>query len=73
MFAPLLGTPDDILAVLEPMLKDSDCTHFSFAFRSSGGGMPAGIARPTIELFAKEVLPVLRGWGREPTTSRAKD
>jgi alkanesulfonate monooxygenase SsuD/methylene tetrahydromethanopterin reductase-like flavin-dependent oxidoreductase (luciferase family) len=73
MFAPLLGTPDDILTVLEPMLKDSDCTHFSFAFRSSGGGMPAEIARPTIELFATEVLPVLRGWGREPKTSRAKD
>lgn len=71
MMAPLLGTPDDILAALEPMLKDSDCTHFSFAFRASGGGMPAEIARPTIELFAAEVLPVLRGWGREPKTSRA--
>jgi alkanesulfonate monooxygenase SsuD/methylene tetrahydromethanopterin reductase-like flavin-dependent oxidoreductase (luciferase family) len=73
VMAPLLGTPDDILAALEPMLRESDCTHFSFGFRASGGNMPAEIARPTIELFAKEVLPVLRGWGREPTTSRALD
>jgi alkanesulfonate monooxygenase SsuD/methylene tetrahydromethanopterin reductase-like flavin-dependent oxidoreductase (luciferase family) len=72
MFAPLLGTPDDILTALEPMLKESDCTHFSFAFRASGGGMPAKVARPAVELFAAEVLPVLRGWGREPRTSRAK-
>jgi hypothetical protein len=34
--------------------------------------MPAQLARPTIELFAKEVLPVLRGWGREPKSSRAE-
>jgi hypothetical protein len=26
-----------------------------------------------MELFAAEVLPLLRGWGREPRTSRAKD
>lgn len=69
--APLLGTPDDILAALRPMLENADCTHFSFAFRSSGGNVPAEIARPAIELFAKEVLPVLRGWGREPLTSVA--
>jgi hypothetical protein len=69
--APLLGTPDDILAALEPMLSESDCTHFSFGFRASGGNMPTEVARPAIELFAKEVLPVLRGWGREPRTSRA--
>jgi len=74
MMAPLLGTPDDILESLRPMLeKGADCTHFSFAFRASGGGMPAELVRPGMELFAKEILPTLKSWGREPTTSRAAD
>ena len=38
-----------------------------------GGGMHDGVVRPGIELFTKEVLPVLKTLGREPTTSRAKD
>jgi alkanesulfonate monooxygenase SsuD/methylene tetrahydromethanopterin reductase-like flavin-dependent oxidoreductase (luciferase family) len=71
--APLLGTPDDILGALVPMLEGAQCTHFSFAFRASGGGMPDDVVRPGIELFAKEVLPVLKTLGREPATSRAKD
>jgi alkanesulfonate monooxygenase SsuD/methylene tetrahydromethanopterin reductase-like flavin-dependent oxidoreductase (luciferase family) len=71
--APMVGNPDDILTALEPLLKDSDCTHFGFAFRASGGGMPDEVVRPGIELFAREVLPVLRGWGRQPRTSVAKD
>lgn len=69
--SPLVGTPDDILAVLEPRFANSDCTHFSFAFRASGGGMPKQIVRQSIEVFAKEVLPVVREWGREPKTSVA--
>jgi hypothetical protein len=69
--APLLGTPDDILGALVPMLEGSQCTHFSFAFRASGGGMPNELVRPGIELFAKEVVPVLKKLGREPVTSKA--
>jgi hypothetical protein len=69
--SPLVGTPDDILAVLEPRFANSDCTHFSFAFRASGGGMPKQTVRQSIEVFAKEVLPVVREWGREPKTSVA--
>jgi len=26
-----------------------------------------------MELFAKKILPTLKSWGREPTTSRAAD
>ncbi len=70
---PLLGTPDTILDALRPMLEHGDCTHFSFAFRASGGGMDAELARDSMRLFAKECLPVLKTWGREPTTSRAID
>ena len=70
--APLLGTPDEILASLQPLLENSQTTHFSFAFRSSGGGMPAELAQATMRLFARECLPTLKSWGREPVTSRAQ-
>lgn len=69
--APALGNPDDILDQLRPMLEKAQTTHFGFAFRSSGGGMPTERVRETMELFAKEVLPVLKTWGREPLTSKA--
>ena len=69
--SPLLGTPDDILGALVPMLEGSQCTHFSFAFRASGGGMPNELVRPGIELFTMEVVPVLKKLGREPVTSKA--
>lgn len=73
MFAPLLGTPDDFLAALEPMPKDSDCTHFSFAFRSSGGIL-AEVARAAIERLAKEVLSCSAGGAsRRPATRRTND
>jgi hypothetical protein len=71
--APLLGTPDDILAALVPMLDGAQCTHFSFAFRASGGGMANEVVRPGIELFAKEIVPVLKTLGREPVSSKAVD
>ena len=73
MMAPLLGTPDDILEQLRPMLEHSQATHFSFAFRASGGGMPRDLVRRSIELFVAECLPTLKSWGREPVTSRASD
>ncbi|MCK8646702.1 LLM class flavin-dependent oxidoreductase [Mycobacterium colombiense] len=71
--APLLGNPDTILEALRPMLEHGDCTHFSFAFRGSGAGMDLELARESMRLFAKECLPVLKTWGREPKTSRATD
>ena len=58
--APLLGTPDDILGALVPMLEGAQCTHFSFAFHASGGGMADEVVRPGIGLFAEEMLPVLK-------------
>jgi alkanesulfonate monooxygenase SsuD/methylene tetrahydromethanopterin reductase-like flavin-dependent oxidoreductase (luciferase family) len=51
---PLVGTPDTVLKELEPQYKDSVFTHFQ-----------TGLGRNP-ELFAKEVLPVLQKWGREP-------
>lgn len=72
MFAPVLGNPDDILRTLEPVLKDSDCTHFSLDLRASGGNLPKDSVREGMRLFAKEVLPVLRTWGRRPKTSVAR-
>ena len=53
--------------------KGTDGTHFSFAFRASGATCPAELVQSGMELFAKEVLPTLRSWGREPTTGRAPD
>jgi hypothetical protein len=53
--------------------KGADCTHFSFAFLASGGGLPAELIPRNIELFAKKILPTLKSWSREPTTSRAAD
>lgn len=62
----LVGTPEEILAELEPKFKDSNVTHLF------GGGPPhwgftwAREHRSSMELFYKEVAPVLRGWGRNP-------
>jgi alkanesulfonate monooxygenase SsuD/methylene tetrahydromethanopterin reductase-like flavin-dependent oxidoreductase (luciferase family) len=57
--APFIGTPDKVLEFLEPRFKDSVVTHFQ-----TGG------ETRSLELFAKEVAPVLRKWGREPVNSR---
>jgi alkanesulfonate monooxygenase SsuD/methylene tetrahydromethanopterin reductase-like flavin-dependent oxidoreductase (luciferase family) len=54
---PLVGTPDAVIKALAPTFKDSLFTHFQTGLGS----------HPTsFELFAKEVAPVLRTWGREP-------
>jgi alkanesulfonate monooxygenase SsuD/methylene tetrahydromethanopterin reductase-like flavin-dependent oxidoreductase (luciferase family) len=54
---PLVGTPDTILKTLEPRLKDSIFTHFETGLTSA-------------ELFAKEIIPVLHQWGREPVGTK---
>jgi alkanesulfonate monooxygenase SsuD/methylene tetrahydromethanopterin reductase-like flavin-dependent oxidoreductase (luciferase family) len=55
---PVVGTPDTVLKALEPRLKDSIFTHFETGLTSA-------------ELFAKEVVPVLHQWGRDPVGTRA--
>jgi alkanesulfonate monooxygenase SsuD/methylene tetrahydromethanopterin reductase-like flavin-dependent oxidoreductase (luciferase family) len=71
MMPSCVGTPDQVLRILEGMLKKSNVTHFGFSFRGSGGGMPGDVSRRSIEMFAKEVLPFIRTWGREPHSSVA--
>lgn len=59
----LVGTPDEILAELEPILKDSPVTHLK------GGSTTLGGARSE-KLWLREVVPVLRTWGRPPRPQR---
>jgi alkanesulfonate monooxygenase SsuD/methylene tetrahydromethanopterin reductase-like flavin-dependent oxidoreductase (luciferase family) len=58
---PLIGTPDSVLESLEPSYKDSVFTHFQ-----TGLGSHAA----SVELFAKEVAPVLQKWGRQPVETK---
>jgi alkanesulfonate monooxygenase SsuD/methylene tetrahydromethanopterin reductase-like flavin-dependent oxidoreductase (luciferase family) len=62
-----VGTPDDVLRKLEPLLKDSRITHFGFGFRHVG--QTTEMVRHSMDLFAREVLPVLRTWGRPAVKS----
>lgn len=50
------GTPEQVLKQMEPLLKDGMYTHVS----------PTGIGNRA--LFLKEVMPVLKSWGRKPVT-----
>jgi alkanesulfonate monooxygenase SsuD/methylene tetrahydromethanopterin reductase-like flavin-dependent oxidoreductase (luciferase family) len=65
-----VGSPEDVLKVLEPMLKNSLVTHYGFAFRSAA--MPTSVVRHSMDLFAHEILPVLKTWGREPVARGQK-
>ena len=63
----LVGRPDDILRRLEPLLKDSRVTHFGLLHRMAG--MSTEVSRSSLELYASEVMPVLKTWGRAPVAS----
>jgi alkanesulfonate monooxygenase SsuD/methylene tetrahydromethanopterin reductase-like flavin-dependent oxidoreductase (luciferase family) len=63
----LVGSPDEILRRLEPSLKHGRVTHFGLLHRHAG--MPTDVSRRSLELYAREVMPVLRGWGRQPVTT----
>jgi alkanesulfonate monooxygenase SsuD/methylene tetrahydromethanopterin reductase-like flavin-dependent oxidoreductase (luciferase family) len=60
----VVGSPDDVLRKLEPILKTSDTDRTAWIFRHAG--MPTPVVRHSLDLFAKEVLPELRKWGRTP-------
>jgi alkanesulfonate monooxygenase SsuD/methylene tetrahydromethanopterin reductase-like flavin-dependent oxidoreductase (luciferase family) len=64
----VVGTPDEVLRQLEPRLKGSLLTHFGFGFRHAG--MPTEPVRRAMDLFAKEVMPEIRRWGRPPVTGQ---
>jgi len=59
-----VGTPDQVLRQLEPRLRDSLVTHFAFGFRHAG--MATEPVRRSMELFARELMPEIRSWGRRP-------
>lgn len=55
----IIGTPDDCLRALLPLRDDLGIDHF--IFRSHWSGMPVEHSLASIELLAREVVPVLRG------------
>jgi alkanesulfonate monooxygenase SsuD/methylene tetrahydromethanopterin reductase-like flavin-dependent oxidoreductase (luciferase family) len=57
--APLIvGTPEDAIAELERYTAETRCTHLSLWMQMAG--MPAEMARKSMALFAKEVMPHFR-------------
>jgi alkanesulfonate monooxygenase SsuD/methylene tetrahydromethanopterin reductase-like flavin-dependent oxidoreductase (luciferase family) len=66
----LVGTPDDILRRLEPQLKNSRVTHFGLLHRMAG--MSTEVSRTSLELYVKEVMPVLKTWGRQPVQGASR-
>jgi hypothetical protein len=58
--------PDDILRWLEPQLKNSRVTHFGLLHRLAG--MSTEVSHSSLGLYVKEVMPVLKTWGREPVS-----
>ena len=56
-----VGTPDQVLKALEPRWKSTRATH-----------LETGLGNPqTITLVGREILPVLKSWGRSPVRERA--
>jgi len=70
MLAAVWGTPDRILLEFE---KRRDVVgEFELATSFRFGGIPRELAEQSIDLFAKEVLPVLKSW-KVPLGSRRND
>ncbi len=62
MQASAWGTPDDVLKTLEARRKLLGSFELATSFRF--GGIPYAKAEQSLRLFAKEVLPVLKGWDK---------
>lgn len=56
---PIVGTPEQVLRALAPMLEKSPFTHLVVGFPPN-----------QLELVAREMLPTLRHWGRNPLNQR---
>ena len=70
MKAAVWGTPDRILRILEARRAVIGEFELDTSFRF--GGTPYDMAETGLRLFAREVLPVLRGWKADaPWTIRA--
>jgi hypothetical protein len=70
MQAAIWGTPERILRELETRRDVLGEFELNVAFRF--GGIPYDIAERGLNLFAKEVLPVLKSW-RIDDTARAAE
>jgi len=71
MRAASWGTPDKILRGLEERRKIVGDFELNVAYRF--GGIPFEIAERSLKLFAKEILPVLKGWRNEATARAAAE
>jgi alkanesulfonate monooxygenase SsuD/methylene tetrahydromethanopterin reductase-like flavin-dependent oxidoreductase (luciferase family) len=59
-----VGTPDQVLRWLDSKYGNKPLTHLGFHLRMPG--MSTEATRTSMDLFAKEVMPVIRKWGRHP-------
>ena len=70
MQAAIWGTPDRILRELDARRRVIGEFELNAAFRF--GAVPFDIAERGLNLFAKEVLPVLKSWRSEDTARAAE-
>jgi alkanesulfonate monooxygenase SsuD/methylene tetrahydromethanopterin reductase-like flavin-dependent oxidoreductase (luciferase family) len=68
MKATAWGTPDEVLATLEARRELIGPFEYTTAFRY--GGIPYDEARASMQLFASEVLPVLKSWDQPAGNGR---
>jgi alkanesulfonate monooxygenase SsuD/methylene tetrahydromethanopterin reductase-like flavin-dependent oxidoreductase (luciferase family) len=71
MQAAVWGTPDRILRELEARRGVIGEFELNTAFRF--GGIPYELAKRSLKMFAKEILPVLKGWRSEDTARAAAE
>jgi alkanesulfonate monooxygenase SsuD/methylene tetrahydromethanopterin reductase-like flavin-dependent oxidoreductase (luciferase family) len=65
------GTPEQVLAKLERVRRDTDAAEAALMFRC--GAMPAAVAERSMRLFAAEVLPAIRGWEDSNAAERQRE
>ena len=65
-----VGTPEQVLAHLEPRLKNSSATHIMGGISGSYAAAWVMQNRKSAELYLKEVAPAIRKWGRTPVAKR---
>lgn len=64
------GTPDMVIERVKELAETFSTSEITFVFRY--GGMPIEMARKSMELFAKEVLPVIKTFQPAPLTGSAQ-
>jgi alkanesulfonate monooxygenase SsuD/methylene tetrahydromethanopterin reductase-like flavin-dependent oxidoreductase (luciferase family) len=69
MQAAAWGSPDGVLKTLEARRKLLGTFELATSFRF--GGIPYEKAEQSLRLFAREVLPVLKGWDKQAGRRRA--